>query len=202
VWRELGLRSVHGSNWQGGPHAPVEAPWERELGLRGAAGVVYVPRITDNGIGADGRIATTESRMAYIRRALRGGRPAVISTHSWCYCLAGPEKAETMYRRLDELLSAIEREYPDLRYLTSAELAELAERGRVEVARGEGRTETVTAASGLGHAWLFAVAAFDEHGKMRLWAYGAAGLAVLAAGSAAAGAVVRRGGAKREEVGG
>jgi hypothetical protein len=200
VWREWGLRSVHGANWQAGPDAPVEAPWERELGLRGAAGVVYVPRITDNGIGADGRIPATESRMAHVRRALRSGRPAVISTHSWCYCLAGPEKAETMYRRLDELLSAIEREYPDLRYLASAELAELAERGRVEIARGEGRTETVTAASGLEHAWLFAAAALDEHGKIRLWAYGAAGLAVLAAAAAAA-AVGRRGGAKREEGG-
>ena len=181
VWAEEGIRFVHGANHQVGPTRQADEAGLREFGARSPAGLVYVPRTADLGVERDGSVSTVTSVMQRIRRDIDRGQPAVISTHSWGYCLVDPATSRTMYASLDQLLTAIEREYPDLRYLSCEELGALAD-------AGDGDTE-IAVAGGFTRLWYVAGVLWADRPKIRLWLCGMAALTLLTATAFA----VRRG---------
>ena len=173
VWREEGITSVHGSNRQGGPAAAAVDTRFRQLGNRTDTDLTCVPRTAEHGISLkSGNISSVASVMRDARRALAQRAPVVISTHSWAYCLVDRATHNEVLARLDTVLSALETEYPDLRYLTSAELAELGRSGRAGVPDGQGRSSDVVTATGLAHGWHFMVALAGERMVIGLWFMG------------------------------
>ncbi len=171
AWRDVGLKYVHGANWQLGPGRPPDA-WMRELGTPSASGMLYVPRTVDMGVGVGGGMSGVAEVYDAVRLAFRRGQPAVISTHSWCYGLLGGKTAGEMAHRLDKLLTRIETDWPDVRYLTSEELGRLAEDGRVRPAGPAGAAGDVSVAGGMTHALLYGGALILDHLKVRIWVYG------------------------------
>ena len=177
VWAEEGIRFVHGANRQAGPSGRADEAGLRELGTRSSAGLIYVPRTVDLGVARDGSVPTAASVMQRIRRDIARGQPAVISTHSWAYCLADPATSRTVYAALEELLTTIEAEYPDLRYLSCGQLAALAD--------GDGGDADIDPAGGLARLGYIVKVLWADRPKIRLWLLAQAVLMLLTAAALA-----------------
>ena len=176
AWRTNGILHLHGFNRQGGPSVPhAEVRRSRKLGFRSDEGLVGVPRnVPFDTSPHTGRMPEVARAMANARTAIEAGEPAVIETHSWNYYHQRPETREAMFERLDDLLTQLERRYPDLVYLSPGEVARLGEDGLIALGG-----ETLKVASRPHHAWLWAYGLYLDRLKLRYWVWGA--LAILAA---------------------
>ncbi len=130
AWRTAGIRYIQGGNRQ----VLSSDRWEEDrrlanhpLGALSTSGQVYLVRNCDFEpyLGAEIRSAV-QACLTQVARAFDLGLPATISTHSVNY-VAGlrPTWAAQCRAGLDDLLSSIERQWPDVLYLTSPELGEV-----------------------------------------------------------------------------
>jgi len=177
-WLAHDLRVVHGINRQRGPAAVTGSLQQRLFGFRTETGLFGVPRNVDIEPRTVRSATSVRDTMDAIRKAVRTGQPAVISTHAWGYY--HPDKAvrEAMFRDLDAVMSAIEREYPELRYFSAEELGQIAQTGQ---RKGSGATETQgnLVATGLRHAWLSGRCVYSAIPVLTAWLWGGLGLLLL-----------------------
>ncbi|MBM4019365.1 MAG: hypothetical protein FJ288_13765 [Planctomycetes bacterium] len=197
-WRHHGIRFVHGVNYQRGVPQPTEMIERRGFGFRTVGGMVGVTRnvVFEPDLRMCGPLPSVDEALASAARLFAQGQPAVVCAHAWCFYvtetgLKDPAAVETMFSRLDDLLTGFERTYPNLRYASSEEVGQLAEAGRVDYFGGRPGPEIV-AARGLKHAWFVAVRLAHHHPKVKLWALGLAGLTLALAGTSVAGVLSRR----------
>lgn len=183
AWSRCGIRYVHGVNKQGGAVLAPEAPdvWSRPFGVRLGRGLVGIPRTADVEATKDSRTPSLAGVLAWADRAVATGEPIVLCTHAYNYY--GPSSAfpDAMARCLDEVLTALERRYPALRYLSADEVGRLADTGKVSVAAGTSQPSEIRAAGGLQHVWLWLKGIYLRRPKARLYATGLGALILLVA---------------------
>jgi len=111
------------------------------LGDRGVAGGLYLIRNGDFEPAVAGHRWVARC-LARVGLALRLGRPAVIGTHRVNYIGAiRPENRDSGLRDLRQLLEQIVRRWPDVVFLSSAELGALIEAGEEGSAKGLDRID-------------------------------------------------------------
>jgi len=126
LWAEAGVRWVQGRPFQ---HLDGGRRRVHYLGERSPAGLVYLVRncgfepSASPGPAIDGCLRDVE-------RALRWHKPAAISTHRYNYVGAiDPANRDRGLAQLRDLLAAICRRWPDVRFLSAPELGRLVAEG-------------------------------------------------------------------------
>jgi len=198
AWSRHGIRYVHGANKQGGNYRDAPDVWSRQFGTRLSGDLVGIGRNTDVEIAKDGTIPDVAEVLAWADKAVQAGQPIVICTHACNYCTVNPATGEAMARCLGQVLTELERKYPDLRYLSAEEAGKLAAEGKVTVAAGRSPTAEIRTAEGLGHVWLWLKGIYYERPKARLYAKGLALLVVLVAAAGIVRASAALGSARRK----
>jgi len=172
AWSKNGIRYVQSINAQKGSEVSPGEIYLRKFGYRTGTGLIGTPRQVHFEYD-EGNIPSIDDMMATAARAFQTGQPLCISTHSNNYYPFSPEKSDACERRLDAFLAALERLYPDIRYVTSRELGELAETGRITVGNGGAESE-IALAGGVTHAWLSVNCLCYTHPKLVAWILGLA----------------------------
>jgi hypothetical protein len=183
IWRAHGIRYVHGVNYQRGPG--VVTSRNRQLGYRTEGGLVGLARnaCLDSSEAPLDKVEriNPESCLQSVDRAIENGEPAVICSHSYTYTNGGNGTTGYELGELESFLSQLEQRHPNLRYLSSQELAEFAETGAVLKPRDD-HWVPIKAASGISHLWLVCRGLFAHHLKARLWSLVMAVLLMLQVG--------------------
>lgn len=179
AFRANGIRYLHGINREGGRLRNPTDVAARVFGQRLSEGLIGLTRNVEFECDPVTRkLPEIDEMLAAADEALANGQPVVVCTHTWNYCTGDAAAGEAMARKLDELLAALEKEYPDLRYLSSKELGRLAETGRLRVT-GLSAPEIRTV-GGLEHAWLSGRHIYRHRAKARLYVRGLGVLFVCA----------------------
>lgn len=133
AWKKHGILYVHGVNHQRGETSDPKPKYLRGTGFRTRGGMVGIKRnVPFELVDSDGQTQTNESVMGRIEQVLSGGEPVVILTHSHNFYSCDPQTTEKMVQRFEGLLSAMERRWPNLIYLSADELGELAGQGHID----------------------------------------------------------------------
>jgi hypothetical protein len=176
-----GIRYLHGVDREGGRYRSPHDVAARPFGMRLGHDLIGVTRNTDlESDPARNSFPQTRDVLAQAARALADGQPVVLSTHSQNFTSGDPAIDCRMADQLDEILSALESMYPNLRYLSADELGLLAETGCVSVRVDEKPTGEIRVASGLRRAWLSARHIHRHRTKARLYVGGLALLVLCA----------------------
>jgi hypothetical protein len=175
IWRSHGIKYVHGVNFQRGPG--VVTSRNRQLGHRTEGGLIGLVRNAhlDSTEGAPDKVERIDpdACLQSVDKAIKNGEPAVISSHSFAYTNGNTATTNYELRELESFLSQLEERHPDLRYLSSRELAEFAETGAV-LKPGDDRWAPIEAVSGVSRVWLTCRSLFAHHTKAQLWSLGMA----------------------------
>jgi hypothetical protein len=132
IWRAAGVRYIHGAMFQhlGGGRRRIHY-----LGQASPSGCCYLIRNCFFEPAAK-RGDVVGDCLREVARAFRWHKPAVIGTHRYNYIGAiDPANRVSGLRQLSDLLQAICRRWPNVRFLSSPELGRMIE-GGVEVDEG------------------------------------------------------------------
>jgi hypothetical protein len=130
-WIESGIRYIQAGQTHFSRRTSTGAKvlGHHYLGERNKHGQIYLGRNVDfepNGDNTD----AWKNALKNIRNNFRYGIPSVINTHRCNYVSEMSVKLRNgNMAQLDSLLSAVEQEFPDVVYLTSAQLGEAIEKG-------------------------------------------------------------------------
>jgi len=171
AWGKNGIRYVQGINAQKGSEVEPGEVYLQKFGYRTKTGLIGAPRQVHFEYDDEGNLPSIGHSLAIAGRAFQSGQPLFISTHSYNYYPISPEKSDAFQRHLDAFLTAMERSYPDIRYVTSSELGKLAETGRITVGKGDAESE-IALAGGMTHAWLSVNCLCYSHPKLAIWFLG------------------------------
>jgi len=191
AFRANGIRYLHGANKQGGRYRGAGDIWTRSFGVRLSGPLVGIPRNADLEAGVQTSTPDPRSVIEPAEEAIAAGQPVVISTHAANYCSPNVALSQTMGSRLGEVLSSLESRHPNLRYLSSEELGQLGETGRVSISSANLPPSELRVATGLRHAWLWAVGIYEYRTKAR-WYLKGLGILVVCVLAATAAHLLRR----------
>jgi hypothetical protein len=189
AWCANGIQYVHGVDWQNGPATQTDENRSRKLGFHTAGGLVGVPRNVHLEVSPDKTLPSVDMAFSQAKRAWACGQPAVISTHSYNYYDDDPAMSEAVLRCLDQLLRQLEQQMPDLVYLSSEEIGQFGDRGRVTLPLPNTQQFEIVAANPLEHAWYWTRGLYQDRSKFRVWAWGVAALGLLSVCACIAGKV-------------
>lgn len=131
AWQGFGIKYIQGSNYHIIGYDEQKEPIRKRyfLGQINRLGQVYLLR-TCSFEEFGGKIDAWKSTMKEISRAFKRDYPAIINAHRVNYVSSvDPKMQDLAFAQLDILLRQIEKKFPDVIYLTSAELGELIETG-------------------------------------------------------------------------
>jgi hypothetical protein len=177
VWSKNGIRYVQSVNAQKGNEAGPNEMYFRKFGYRTGTGLIGAPRQVHFECDDEGNFPSIDDLTAIAARTFQSGQPLYISTHSDNYYPISPQKSDASECQLDALLTALERLYPDIRYVASRELGELAETGRITIGNGGAKSE-IALAGGITHTRLSVMCLCYTHPKLAIWILGLALFAV------------------------
>jgi hypothetical protein len=136
LWRQAGIRYIQTRLFQdvGG------AGWRSHyLGERSVAGGVYLLRNCSFEPAGEGSRALARC-LRGVARAFRLGKPAIICSHRVNFVGAiDPANRETGLRLLGELLRTVRNRWPDVHFLSSAELGGTIEQDMEQACRARRR---------------------------------------------------------------
>jgi hypothetical protein len=96
------------------------------LGKRNKLGQIYLTRNAGFEPSDDTNIDWINTCLAEIENAFRWKKPAIISSHRVNYIgFIDPQNASHSLKQLDQLLSIITKKWPEVEYITSAELGSM-----------------------------------------------------------------------------
>lgn len=161
VWRQHGIRYVHGVNWQRVP-PQTAAPWQtrlyRRFACRTAGGLIGVPRYVFLESDESGSLPDTAALLEQAQWWAARGQPVVISTHAWNYVYPNefhqqPVNTAASLDALDELLGGLQQNMPDLQFVDPDTLLSCVDTDRHKAAASAAVLSTARGWTSVRLAW-------------------------------------------------